>query len=115
MQEEFQLENAWLASVFSAIIQVPKEIAKELLLFNSILPWWVDTDPDNQCFRIRCVLETMKFSSGQANNWIGIAGLLHYPSVGGISCCWLVPDAGPLLYNELLGLKKVKVLGWVEE
>jgi hypothetical protein len=48
MQEEFQLKNAWLATVFSAIIQVPKEIAKELLLFNSILPWWIDTDPDNQ-------------------------------------------------------------------
>jgi hypothetical protein len=101
--------------VFPTIIQVPKKVAKELLLFNSIIPRWIATDSDNQWLRIRRILEAMKSSFRQANNWIGIAGLLHYPPVGGICCGWLVPDSCPLLYNEVLGLKKVKVLGRVEE
>jgi hypothetical protein len=112
MQEELKLKNARLATMLPAIFKVPEEIPKELLFLNRIISRWVHTDSHYQWFSLRCVLETMICSLGQVNGWV--ASLLHYSSVGGIGCCWLLPDSSALFDNKIFGLEKMQMLGWIE-
>jgi hypothetical protein len=112
MQEELKLKNARLTTMLSAIFKIPEEIAKELLFLNRIISWWVHTDSNYQWLSLRCVLETMICSLRQVNG--RISSFLHNAPVGGIGCCWLVPDTSALFDNEILGLEKMQMLGWIE-